>query len=272
MTNLTLLILVPVLTAIAVMIVPGNKNIRWTAFVGSLIQLGLSVGLLFSYLGERAAGNSAQMLFTTRYSWFPAFNIEYFVGVDGISVTMLLLTAVVVLAGVLISWKMESLNREFFFMLLLLSVGAYGFFISLDLFTLFFFLEVAVIPKFLLIAIWGSGKKEYSAMKLALMLMGGSSLVLIGILATYFHTNTGNGTHTFDLLVIAQQHIPVGTQKIIFPFLFVGFGVFTALFPFHTWVPRWSLLSTYSGFHVPGRYLYETRSLRLSACCYLFNA
>ena len=129
MTNLTLLILVPVLTAIAVMIVPGTKNIRWTAFVGSLIQLGLSVGLLFSYLGERAAGNSAQMLFTTRYSWFPAFNIEYFVGVDGISVTMLLLTAVVVLAGVLISWKMESLNREFFFMLLLLSVGAYVFFI-----------------------------------------------------------------------------------------------------------------------------------------------
>ncbi len=237
MTNLTLLILVPVLTAIAVMIVPGTKNIRWTAFVGSLIQLGLSVGLLFSYLGERAAGNSAQMLFTTRYSWFPAFNIEYFVGVDGISVTMLLLTAVVVLAGVLISWKMESLNREFFFMLLLLSVGAYGFFISLDLFTLFFFLEVAVIPKFLLIAIWGSGKKEYSAMKLVLMLMGGSSLVLIGILATYFHTNTGNGAHTFDLLVIAQQHIPVGTQKIIFPFLFIGFGVFTALFPFHTWVP-----------------------------------
>jgi NADH-quinone oxidoreductase subunit M len=157
--------------------------------------------------------------------------------VDGISVIMIMLTAFVVACGILISWKIETLTKEFFFLLLLLSVGAYGFFISLDLFTMFFFLELAVIPKYLLIAIWGSGKKEYSAMKLALMLMGGSGLVLIGLLATYFNTDIGSGVHTWDLLKIAHLHIPYETQLFIFPFLFVGFGVFTALFPFHTWVP-----------------------------------
>jgi len=102
---------------------------------------------------------------------------------------------------------------------------------------MFFFLEVAVIPKFLLIGIWGSGKKEYSAMKLALMLMGGSALVLIGLLCLYFNTDAGNGVHTFDLLQISKMHIPIEAQRFIFPLMFVGFGVFTAIFPFHTWAP-----------------------------------
>jgi NADH-quinone oxidoreductase subunit M len=119
---------------------------------------------------------------------------------------------------------------------MLLSIGAYGFFISLDLFTLFFFFELAVIPKFLLIGIWGSGKKEYSAMKLALMLMGGSALVFVGLLGLYFN-GTPYSPLTFDLLNISHMHIPVEIQKIFFPFAFVGFGIFGALFPFHTWVP-----------------------------------
>jgi len=129
------------------------------------------------------------------------------------------------------------MGKESFFLLLFLSVGAYGFFISLDLFTLFFFLEVSVIPKFLLIGIWGSGKKEYSAMKLALMLMAGSAFVLVGLLGMYFNTDTGNGSHTFDLLLISQMNIAADVQNLFFPFLFVGFGIFSALFPFHTWVP-----------------------------------
>jgi NADH-quinone oxidoreductase subunit M len=116
-------------------------------------------------------------------------------------------------------------------------MGAYGFFISLDLFTLFFFLEVAVIPKFLLIGIWGSGKKEYSAMKLVLMLMGGSALVFVGLAGLYFHSDTGSGQHSFDLIALSQMHLPLSVQKIFFPFAFIGFGIFTALFPFHTWVP-----------------------------------
>ncbi|MEO5647706.1 MAG: NADH-quinone oxidoreductase subunit M, partial [Chitinophagaceae bacterium] len=163
--------------------------------------------------------------------------INYHVGVDGISIAMILLSSFVVLAGVLVSWKIEKMSKEFFFLLILLSLGAYGFFISLDLFTLFFFLEIAVIPKYLLIAIWGSGKKEYSAMKLALMLMGGSALVFVGLLGLYFNSNMGGGAHSFDLLQIAELNIPVDVQKLFFPFAFIGFGIFGALFPFHTWVP-----------------------------------
>ena len=237
MTNLSLLILVPLLTALAVLLCKNNLQIKWTALTGSLIQLGAAIGLLFSYKAERAIGNTAQMLFETRFTWFKALNIQYYVGVDGISIAMILLTAAVVIAGILVSWKVETLTKEFFFLLILLSLGAYGFFISLDFFTLVFFLEVAVVPKYLLIAVWGSGKKEYSAMKLALMLMTGSALVLIGILLTYFNTDIGNGAHTFDLLKISHQQIPMAAQMVIFPLLFVGFGIFTALFPFHTWVP-----------------------------------
>lgn len=237
MTNLSILVIFPLLTTLAILFCRNVTQIKWTALIGSLLQLIIASLLMYSYYGERSAGNTAQMLFEARYSWYSAMNIEYYVGVDGISVIMIMLTAFVVTCGILISWKIETLTKEFFFLLLLLSVGAYGFFISLDLFTLFFFLELAVIPKFLLIAIWGSGKKEYSAMKLALMLMGGSALVLIGLLATYFNTDIGGGVHTWDLLKIAHMHIPYETQLFIFPFLFVGFGVFTALFPFHTWVP-----------------------------------
>jgi NADH-quinone oxidoreductase subunit M len=132
---------------------------------------------------------------------------------------------------------METLSKEFFFLLVLLSLGAYGFFISLDIFTMFFFLEVAVIPKFLLIGIWGSGKKEYSAMKLALMLMGGSALIMVGIFGIYFSSHTSTGAHTFDLLLLSKMNIPIEIQKMFFPFAFIGFGIFTAIFPFHTWVP-----------------------------------
>jgi len=174
------------------------------------------------------------MLFELQYTWFPAWNINFHLGVDGISVAMVLLTAFVVIAGVLVSWKVEKMTKEYYFLLILLGMGAYGFFISLDLFTLFFFLEISVIPKYLLIGIWGSGKKEYSANKLALMLMGGSALVLVGMLGLYFSSGP---EHSFDILQLSQLHISMETQRIIFPLLFVGFGVFTALFPFHTWVP-----------------------------------
>ncbi|MER3463058.1 MAG: NADH-quinone oxidoreductase subunit M [Chitinophagaceae bacterium] len=228
--NLSLLIIVPLLTAISVLFCNGLKQVRTVSLFGALIQLALSIFLLTAYWQQQPL-SSSQMLFENSYTWFKPLGINYHVGVDGISIAMILLTAFVVMAGVLISWTQETFNKEFFFLLLLLSVGAYGFFISLDLFTLFFFLEVAVIPKFLLIGIWGSGKKEYSAMKLALMLMGGSALVFVGLAGIYFNTGT------FDILQIAKTSIDISIQKFFFPFAFIGFGVFTALFPFHTWVP-----------------------------------
>lgn len=231
--NLLLLILIPLATAVAILLMPNKAMVRWTAFIGSAIQLAISVGLLSAFRSARAAGNQAQMLFEQQYKWFQDWNISFHFGVDGISIAMIMLTSFVVVAGVLVSWNIEKMTKEFYFLLILLSLGAYGFFISLDLFVLFFFLEVAVIPKYLLIGVWGSGKKEYAANKLALLLMFGSALVLVGMLGTYF----ASGLKTFDLLALAQAKIPVAIQKITFPLLFVGFGIFTALFPFHTWVP-----------------------------------
>ena len=229
--NLSLLIIVPLLTAVSLLFCKGLKQVRMATLLGSVLQLALSLFLLTEYWQLRSAGDLSPMLFEYSYTWFKPMGINYHVGVDGISIAMIILTALVVMAGVLVSWTTEKMNKEYFFLLVFLSAGAYGFFISLDLFTLFFFLEIAVIPKFLLIGIWGSGKKEYSAMKLALMLMGGSALVFVGLAGIYF--NTGS----FDILQIAQMNIPLEIQKLFFPFAFIGFGIFTALFPFHTWVP-----------------------------------
>ena len=231
--NLFLLILLPLLTAITILLLKNNNQVRWVSLAGATLQFALAIFLLIFFNKERAAGNAAPMLFDLQYNWFPAWHISFHLGVDGISVAMILLTAFVVVAGVLVSWNVTKMTKEYYFLLILLSMGAYGFFISLDLFILFFFLEIAVIPKYLLIGIWGSGKKEYAAHKLALMLMAGSALVLVGLLGVYFSTPE----KSFDLMTLSKLNIPVTAQKICFPLLFVGFGIFGALFPFHTWVP-----------------------------------
>jgi NADH-quinone oxidoreductase subunit M len=150
--NFSLFIIIPALTAIAVLFCTGLKQLRTVSLIGASAQLLCSLGLLMLYWNERAAGNNSQFLFEFNVSWFAPLNIHYHVGVDGISVAMILLTAFVVIAGVLVSWTQETLSKEFFFLLLLLSLGAYGYFISLDCLP-FFFLEVAVIPKYLLIGI-----------------------------------------------------------------------------------------------------------------------
>ena len=236
MDILSLFILVPLITILALVFTKGLKQARIVSMVGSLVQFGMAINLVFAYFKEKAI-NSDIMVFTKDLVWFKEFNIHYNIGVDGISVALLLLTSIVVLAGVFISWKMKDLPKEFFVSLLVLSIGVYGFFISLDLFTMFVFFEIAVIPMYLLIGIWGTGPKEYSAMKLTLMLMGASAVLLVAILGIYFNSNADGGALTFNIMEIAKVNIPIEAQKIFFPLTFIGFAVIGALFPFHTWSP-----------------------------------
>lgn len=237
MNILTLFVLIPVLTVAGIMFTKDLKQARLVSAIGMSIQLILAAVLVVLYISARKAGATEEMLFYYDALWFPTLNIHYTVGVDGISVAMIALTAIVVFAGIFASWKMEVLPREFFISLILLASGVFGFFISLDLFTMFLFYEIAVIPMYLLIGIWGSGPKEYSAMKLTLMLMGGSALLMVGLLGIYFFSVPAGDQPTFNLLEIAKNHIPVEAQRFLFPFTFIGFGVLGALFPFHTWSP-----------------------------------
>ena len=236
MDILSLFIVIPALTIVSLIFAKGLKQARLVSMIGSFIQFGMAINLLFAYFKERNINDSI-MVFTKDLVWFKQFNIHYNIGVDGISVALLLLTSLLVLAGVFISWKMKDLPKEFFIALLVLATGVYGFFISIDLFMMFVFYEIAVIPMYLLIGIWGSGRKEYSAMKLTLMLMGASAVLLVGILGIYFNSNADGGALTFNILEIAQVNIPAEAQKLFFPLTFIGFAVLGALFPFHTWSP-----------------------------------
>ena len=236
MNILTLLIIVPVITMIGILLAKNQNQTRWVVAVGMGIQLLQSINLVLTFLAERKAGNNAEVLFSKSYVWYQSLNIQFSIGVDGIAVAMILLTSMVIFAGIFASWEVKDLYKEFFFSLILLTSGVFGFFISLDLFVIFLFFELAVIPMYLLIGIWGSGKKEYSAMKLTLMLMGASAVLLVGIFAIYFNSNY-QGQHTFNIIEIAKSGLPVAVQLWAFPLVFIGFGVIGALFPFHTWSP-----------------------------------
>jgi len=237
MNPLLILIIIPILTMVSIAMTRDIKNVRIFSAIGMSAQLLFSLALLYMFYQERNSGNSDPMLFVTSTVWYESFNIQLKFGIDGISVSMILLTSIVTFAGIFVSWQVDFLTKEFFISLILLATGVFGFFISLDLFTMFLFYEVAVIPMYLLIGIWGSGPKEYSAMKLTLMLMGGSALLLVGLLGIYFNSAPDGGKLTFDLTEIAKNGIPRSAQMFFFPFTFIGFGVLGALFPFHTWSP-----------------------------------
>ncbi|MBR4368094.1 MAG: NADH-quinone oxidoreductase subunit M [Prevotella sp.] len=234
MNILSLFVVIPALMLLGLWIARNDNQVRGVMVAGASCLLALSIWLTIDFISQRHGGNTAEMLYTYSVTWFAPLHISYAVGVDGISVVMLLLSSIIVFTGTFASWQLQPMKKEYFLWFTLLSTGVYGFFISIDMFTMFMFYEVALIPMYLLIGVWGSGHKEYSAMKLTLMLMGGSALLILGLLGIFYFS----GADTMNVLEIAQKHnIPVDIQKIFFPFIFIGFGVLGALFPFHTWSP-----------------------------------
>ena len=236
---------IPLMTAVLVLLVPDRQKnaVRWISVLAGAALLALSLYIFFAY--ETNKGGSYQ--FYTSWDWLQnvAFlgphGISLTFGIDGIAAPMILLTGMVAFGGALVSWKIEHHNKDFFVLFWVLVAGVYGTFESLDLFFFFFFYEVAVLPMYLLIAVWGSSSvfetfsrtKEYSAMKLTIMLVAASILIFLGIFAVFNEAGAG----TFDLQTLYNAQFDENFQKLVFPLFVIGCGVLAGLWPFHTWSP-----------------------------------
>src|SRR5580698_2567310 len=197
------------------------------------VALAIAVAGLVLALACFAANTWQTRVVLTDVPWIPWMGIRYTLAADGISIVLVFLTGLASVAGVLFSWNIDLRTNEFFAFYLALIGGVYGVFLSYDLFLLFVFYEIAIVPKYFLIAIWGSTRREYGAMKLALYSFVGSAMVLIGLLASY----ALSGSHSTGLVDLAHANLPVHFQMWAFPLVFVGFGILAGMWPFHTWAP-----------------------------------
>ena len=204
---------------------PRNYS-RWIALVTTLAGLAICLSAFF-----RGETDPAHLTTIVQVPWIPALRINYHLAVDGISLTMILVTGLSAVSTVLFSWDVDHRQNEFFFWLLLVVAGCYGVFLSADLFLLFLFYELVIVPKYFLIAIFGSTNKEYGAMKLTLYSFFGGALVFVGILAAYVTAGS------LDLNQLARFQFSMPLQQWAFPILFLGFAVLGGIWPLHTWAP-----------------------------------
>ena len=232
--NLSWILLLPMLGLSFVCLVPADKTslIRRISSGTILLPFILSVWVYAAY--DHVAGG---FQFVQNVPWVVPLGISYHLGVDGINSLLLLLLGAASFAAVLVSASIKKRVKEYYILLLITIIGTYGAFLSLDIFFFYFFHEVAAVPVFLMIAIWGSERREFAAMKLTLFLVAGAAIALIGLLALYLAT----GIQTFDLVQIQQYltnyPLPVNVQNWIFPLIVVGFGITLTLWPFYTWAP-----------------------------------
>ncbi len=228
---LTAILLSPILGLLAILLTPREKEnwVRRIALASAAATLLFCLLLISDF-----KPNQLNLQFMEKIEWIPSLGIHYTSGVDGLNVTLLLLTSIVIFTGVICSWTITYRVKDFFALMLFLVTGVFGVFMTTNLFFFFLFYEVAVLPMYLLILVWGSTNKEYAAAKLTLYLLLGSAFMLLAFLAIYALP----GVRTFDLFEIKQRAVfSPEFQKCVFPMLFFGFGVLAGCFPFHVWSP-----------------------------------
>jgi NADH-quinone oxidoreductase subunit M len=224
----------PVVALIIIALLPKDrvKAIKYTALVFTLASFALSIVVFCLF--DRSAGAIGKIQFEEKLPWIPAINCFYHVGVDGLSLPLVILMTFLGFLSVLVSWKVQLRPREYFIWLLLLETSILGVFCSLDLILFFLFWELELVPMYFLISIWGSGRKEYSSLKYVIYTLIGSAMMLAGILCVYFTTGSFAIMEIAGKMTVARSVIPLGAM---FFLLFIGFAIKLPMFPFHTWLP-----------------------------------
>ena len=232
-TYLTAILFLPVVGIIVIALLrePQPKTVRLTALAFTLASFVLSIVIFCLF--DRSGAAIGQMQFEEKISWIPAINAFYHLGVDGLSLPMVILMTFLGVLAVLVSWKVELRPRQYFIWLLLLETSILGVFCSLDLILFFLFWELELIPMYFLISIWGGGRKEYAANKYLIYTLVGSAMMLAGILSIYFTTGSMNMVELGGLALAA----PVIPLTAMFFLLLTGFAIKLPVFPFHTWLP-----------------------------------